>query len=369
MPTFVVLYACTYCIEIQGQIINGLAGQVLRVQPTGCGFVLWTLSDNGTFTGQTVRSTMLMEDLTFYLDGIPIGSELINFESAPCTGTQTVILTVGETPMPNCTTIGGHVNGGTIGQVLSVQPNGTINPIEWILDANGDFSQQEVNGNSSQEMLTFYLDGTAIGQRLINFSQCPSTLLFDLQLDINETTNHTLDYTYTITGYDTFSTPIDIGTINASEMEQLFGNDNIDMISYYDEITQSYISYSFILADFGIPQPDFTIQPGRGYMIYVSTPTQFTLQGPEVNTPINLLGGGYNLVGYNSLTDSTAVNSFIANCHNDSIDMVSKWNATTQNWETYSVILAGFGIPQTDFPTTPGKAYYIYANTNDQIYT
>jgi hypothetical protein len=191
---------------------------------------------------------------------------------------------------------------------------------------------------------------------------------FDLQLDINETVNQSINMTYEQAGYDTFSTPVDIGAINASEMEQYYGVDNIDMISYFDENTQAYVSYSFILAQFGIPQDDFTIEPGRGYMVYVNTIVSFTLTGPEINMPIDLLGGGYNLIGYNSITPSTAVNSFIANAHNDSIDMVSRWDPINQSWQTYSVILAGFGIPQDDFPVVPGEAYYVYANKNDQIY-
>jgi len=166
-------------------------------------------------------------------------------------------------------------------------------------------------------------------------------------------------------GYNTFSLPVEFGPMNASEVPDWLGTDRVELVSYFNETTQAYQTYSVILQQLGINQTDFPIDPGRGFFVYLNNTSNKTLSGPDYHEPITVIPG-YNLVGYNSLLNATAVTAFWDMC-NQSIELIARYNATTQVYQIYSLVLQQLGIPQDDFAVGPGDAYFLYANQTDMV--
>ncbi len=192
-----------------------------------------------------------------------------------------------------------------------------------------------------------------------------------------DTLNHTVmhEYEFNVTnlipktfqeGYNTFSMPVETGALLVSQVPDLLQNNYTEIVSYFNETQQNYNTYAFTLRDIGILQADFEIQPGMGFFVYLNHTSGCNLTGPDARDSVDL-EAGYNLIGYNSIFNSTAINAFLNHSVNNSIELIARYDDTLQQYQTYSVVLENMGIPQEDFPVIPGYAYFIYANSEDTI--
>lgn len=167
-------------------------------------------------------------------------------------------------------------------------------------------------------------------------------------------------------GYNLIALPLLNESLTASSLLKLIGNLS-QSVFMFNTTTQKFVSYDKSLVEFGIPQPDFKIEPNFGYFVYVSNDTSFQVVGIENSFKrIIPVKAGYNLLGWTHLSHTNVTSAFIN--YSLSIDSVFMFNATIQRYVSYDRALAEFGIPQTDFPITPGTGYFVFANKDDYLY-
>jgi hypothetical protein len=167
-------------------------------------------------------------------------------------------------------------------------------------------------------------------------------------------------------GYNLITLPLLNESLTASSLLSLIGNSS-QSIFMFDASGQKWVSYDKKLVEFGIPQPDFKIEPNVGYFIYVTNDTSVTVVGIEnVFKRIIPLKKGYNLIGWTYLNSSSVLETFIN--YSSSIESVFMFNETTQRYISYDRKVAEFGIPQPNFKILPGHAYFVYAKKDDYLY-
>ena len=126
------------------------------------------------------------------------------------------------------------------------------------------------------------------------------------------------------------------------------------IISRWNSSIQQYESY---LVGISPPEYDFDIEDGKGYFIYVENDTVFSMVGLPIENVSFPLHIGWNLIGWfrNETTNASSLAENIKNC-----TIVSKWNATLQQFQSY---LVGISPPEFDFEIKQGMGMFIYTNT------
>jgi parallel beta-helix repeat protein len=165
-------------------------------------------------------------------------------------------------------------------------------------------------------------------------------------------------------GYNLIALPVLNVTLTAAKLLKLI--ENSISIFVFDASGQKWVSYDKKLVEFGIPQPDFKIEPNVGYFIYVTNDTSVTMVGIEnVFKRIIPLKKGYNLIGWTFANSSKVTLAFM---NFSCIDAVFMFNATSQKYISYDRKIAEFGIPQPDFEIIPGQGYFVFAKEEEKIY-
>ncbi|MEM3104932.1 MAG: glycoside hydrolase [Candidatus Bathyarchaeia archaeon] len=166
-------------------------------------------------------------------------------------------------------------------------------------------------------------------------------------------------------GYNLFSLPFLNHSLTASSLLELIG-EQAQSIFMYNSSIQRFISYDRKLAEFGIRQEDFKIEPNVGYFIYVSNNVNLTIFGAEnILDRIIPLKKGYNLIGW-TFSNSSRVS--IAFMNFSFIESVFMFDATTQRYVSYDRKLIEFGIPQPDFEIVPGQGYFVFSSKDENLY-
>jgi len=166
-------------------------------------------------------------------------------------------------------------------------------------------------------------------------------------------------------GYNLVALPLLNESLTASSLLKLIGNAS-QSIFMFNSSTQTWISYDKKLVEFGIPQPDFKIEPNTGYFVYAANDTSFTVVGVEnVFRRVIPLRRGYNLIGWTFVNSSRVTLAFM---NFSCIDSVFMFDATSQKYVSYDRKVAEFGIPQPDFEIVPGQGYFVFANKEESLY-
>jgi len=167
-------------------------------------------------------------------------------------------------------------------------------------------------------------------------------------------------------GYNLIALPLLNDSLTASSLLSLIGEVS-QSVFMFNASSQAWVSYDKKLVEFGIPQPNFKIEPNVGYFVYVSNDTNVTFVGIRNDFKrIIPLRKGYNLIGWTSLNRSTVIEKFIN--YSSSIDSVFMFNETIQRYVSYDKKVAEFGVEQPNFEILPGHAYFVYANKDDYLY-
>jgi len=166
-------------------------------------------------------------------------------------------------------------------------------------------------------------------------------------------------------GYNLISLPLLNYSLSASSLLKLIGP-LAQSIFMFNASVQRFVSFDRKLAEFGIPQQDFTVQPNVGYFIYVSNDTSFEVSGVQNSFErIIHLKKGYNLVGWTYPAPTRVSSAFMSFGFVDSVFM---FDATSQKYVSYDRKIAEFGIPQPDFEIVPGQGYFVFANKEESLY-
>jgi hypothetical protein len=167
-------------------------------------------------------------------------------------------------------------------------------------------------------------------------------------------------------GYNLIALPLLNESLTASSLLNLVGNVS-QSVFMFNASSQTWVSYDKKLVEFGIPQPNFKIEPNVGYFVYVNNDTNVTFVGIRNDFKrIIPLRKGYNLIGWTYLNRSTVLEKFIN--YSSSIDSVFMFNETIQRYVSYDKKVAEFGVEQPNFEILPGHAYFVYANKDDYLY-
>lgn len=136
-----------------------------------------------------------------------------------------------------------------------------------------------------------------------------------------------------------------------------------DRVAAWDPATQTYKTHVV-----GLPLDDFVIAPSTGYWIYVGSGTRtLSLFGVilDVTQTRNITvpaGGGWAIIGLNSLTSAWKVEDLKNMYAGAGLTMVVKWNAAPQSFVVHMV-----GLPVNNFNLVPGQAYWIYCSASGTL--
>jgi len=163
-------------------------------------------------------------------------------------------------------------------------------------------------------------------------------------------------------GYNFIALPLDSSSFTASTLLSSIGQP-AKSISRFDAASQSYTTYDAELASFGVGQTDFVVGPNVGYIVYASQACSLVVQGTLPASRQIPLQKGYNLVGWTSATSPDVAAAFV-DPSGGAVQSVSAFDGSSQQYVTYDVALAGFGVPQPNFQVSQGHAYFIFSSAS-----
>jgi len=236
-----------------------------------------------------------------------------------------------------------------------------------LVELAGNSSSQQVRTNSSGYAI-FNVTANVVGDYLYNATGREAQGITEglkwrsLRVKFGTKRNMTLHLKQ---GYNLMSLPLLNESLTASSLLKLIGNAS-QSVFMYNATAGNYVSYDRKLVEFGIPQPDFEIEPNAGYFVYVESDKDFTLIGIDNVFRRNVhLKTGYNLLGWTYTENSNVTSAFI---RFSAIDSVFAFNSTTQKYTSHDRKLAEFGIPQPDFAIVPGCGYFVFSNVECDLY-
>jgi len=152
---------------------------------------------------------------------------------------------------------------------------------------------------------------------------------------------------------ETFSKPLPEGwNLISLPLELLPGKESVDEVLgtvYYDAVYRyDASSHNFVDVSGG------TMEPGVGYFVHVASPSTWTYNGTPYTQMNVSLAEGLNMIGWINCTKpiSEALSSIEGKYW-----YVARWNATTQEYETYNPVAPP---PFNDFDTLePTTGYWI----------
>jgi hypothetical protein len=136
-----------------------------------------------------------------------------------------------------------------------------------------------------------------------------------------------------------------------------------DQVVSWDPVAKTYKTYIV-----GLPLNDFVIAPSTGYWIFAAQAKTLKLVGDLSHTsPVTRsitvpAGGGWVIVGLNSMNTAWKASNLAAMYSGGSITTVVKWNPVTQAYLTYVV-----GLPINNFALVPGEGYWIFCNLSGTL--
>ena len=165
-------------------------------------------------------------------------------------------------------------------------------------------------------------------------------------------------------GANLWSTPlVNTGVESASDLATLIGP-TCSKISMFDTATGKYKSFIPALHDAGSGN-DFAIDAGKGYFVYVTSETVFSMVGELPATSTVGLAKGVNIVGYNSLTPTTA-SELVSMSSDCMITKISYLDPVTKKYKSFIPALHKAGSTN-DFAITQGRAYFVWSDEAESL--
>jgi len=197
---------------------------------------------------------------------------------------------------------------------------------------------------------------------LVLLSATAASFISPMGITANPQTPQTVKSLQLVAGYNFISLPLNNYSFTASTLIDSIGQ-AAQSITRFEATSQSYVTYDKKLAEFGAPQENFQIKPNTGYIVYTSQASTLTIQGNLSTTRQIPLQKGYNLVGWTSETSPNATTAFV-NPSKGAVQSVSDFNESSQQYITYDVALAGFGVDQPNLQVSQGQAYFVFSNSS-----
>ena len=181
----------------------------------------------------------------------------------------------------------------------------------------------------------------------ITYSKTASAKNYDLKEGIN------------IVSFDFVPSYNNSSTYTAKNLVKQTGNQNIEFIAKYDSGRWAEgISCKGTEGCFGT---DFSLTPGRGYVIRVSEDTEITIPGYEILDPVPInYSTGWNLVGVHGYSQAYTAGSLIESINKVeglTADNISWWPTSKGKYEGLQVTDGTtYGL---DFPISPKNGYFV----------
>lgn len=158
---------------------------------------------------------------------------------------------------------------------------------------------------------------------------------------------------------------VSIPYVGYGYMASTLGLMSNDVVAGYNPATMTY-DKNYIV---GVSPPplDFAIAGSTGYWIHAATAETLHLNGMVPSTAQSLTvglpaGGGWFIVGFNSLKSTMMASDIPAMYSGGSLNTVASFNPATGTYTSYIV-----GVPPTDFALAPGQAYWCYAGAGGTL--
>lgn len=149
-------------------------------------------------------------------------------------------------------------------------------------------------------------------------------------------------------GWNLITIPLE-STFTAESLGQAISHCTV--VAQFDALNQSYTAHVV-----GTPHNDYSIQPGIGYFVYLTSNTSTILGGTAINDALVNVNIDWNMIGWYQDYNTTAENL------GDAIDgttVVVKFDAITQTYVTHVV-----GTPYNNFTITRGMGLFIFTTEN-----
>lgn len=159
--------------------------------------------------------------------------------------------------------------------------------------------------------------------------------------------------TYTVPlkqGWNLVSFPL-VGTIKASSLK----NTGVEVVSAYNRSTGAYDSYDTEVSPLSY---DITLKTDMGYFVYATKATSILVNGQSPVGRSTTLYPGWNMIGWSSLSGSTAKHVAGESSLSGS-DIISRFNAATGAYDSYA---EGISPDSYDFSMQPGTGYFMYSD-------
>lgn len=247
-----------------------------------------------------------------------------------------------------------------VDDTVTLDASGTIDPdtdsvtYSWAFSSTPSGSSAAFN-DSTSETPSFTAD--VAGTYVIELTASDNDASHSDSVVVTVADSVTLNYSFVKNDGNTSVNALgfvlaDTGYTMASELYAAISN--IDGLSRWDATTQQYVSYID-----GLSFTDFALQLGDAYFISVTAATNFSLSGSpsDISFTLNKNSGTTSVTAIGlpqgSAADGIGMASDLYSAVTNT-DGLSRWNASTQQYESYID-----GLSFTDFSVTDGGAYFI----------
>lgn len=123
------------------------------------------------------------------------------------------------------------------------------------------------------------------------------------------------------------------------------------VIAAFDATTQSFITHVV-----GTPWEDFPIENSKGYFVYATIKSVFSVFGPPIPDISLMISSGWNLIGWSKefTVDAELIGQSILDC-----TVISMFDAENQNFKTHIV-----GAPWDNYIIEKGAGLFIYTTSH-----
>jgi hypothetical protein len=134
-----------------------------------------------------------------------------------------------------------------------------------------------------------------------------------------------------------------------------------DTVASFDSVNRTYKSY-IVGTPFGV----FDILPSTGYWIYAGVNETLYLHGSiptgtQTKTITVPVGGGWAIVGLNSLSTTMKASNLKASFTGGTVSVIASYDPITRTYKSY------VGSPPSDFYLVPGQAYWMYVTASGTL--
>jgi len=169
------------------------------------------------------------------------------------------------------------------------------------------------------------------------------------------------------TGANTLAIPFNpqVGIISSKTLMDDIGSASVASVARYMRATNSYESYT---GRVGTPNANFTLATGEGYLVVMSTTTNYIVVGshnPNASITLNRQQAGVSATGANLFSfpyhhTANTSKALMDDIGSASVASVARYIRATNSYESYT---GRVGTPNANFTVALGEAYLIVMST------